>query len=119
MKNYVFSNTLKTAPQEAELISGDIGAAVRRIKNEPGKDIWLFGGASLTTLLNEGLVDEFWLAVHPILLGKGKPLFTGLNGRVKTELFSSKAYDTGLVSLVYRVVTEVRRDWSFVAVRQV
>ena len=105
MKNYVFSNTLKTPPKDAELISGDIGAAVRRIKNDAGKDIWLFGGASLTTsLLNEGLVDEFWLAVHPILLGKGKPLFTHLNGRIKTELVSSKAYETGLVSLVYRVV---------------
>jgi dihydrofolate reductase len=71
-----------------------------------GKDIWLFGGASLTkSLLNAGLVDELWLAVHPILLGQGKPLFSGIQKRIKTKLIESKAYDTGLVSRWYEVVS--------------
>jgi riboflavin biosynthesis pyrimidine reductase len=64
----------------------------------------LFGGASLTTsLMNEKLVDEVWLAVHPIILGQGKPLFTGIQTRIKTKLTESKTYDTGLVSLWYEV----------------
>ena len=105
-KSYVFSNTMKNKPADAELVSGNIGDRVRAIKKDSGKDIWLFGGASLTTsLMKEKLVDELWLAVHPILLGKGKPLFSGLETRIKTKLISSKTYDTGLVSLVYEVVS--------------
>jgi dihydrofolate reductase len=105
-KFYVFSNTMKNKPSDAELVSGNIGDRVREIKKENGKDIWLFGGASLTTsLMKEKLVDELWLAVHPILLGQGKPLFSGLDGRIKTKLIQSKTYDTGLVSLVYEVVS--------------
>lgn len=104
MKNYVFSNTMKSKPKDAELVSGDIKTEVSRIKNMPGKDIWLFGGASLTTsLMNEGFVDELWLAVHPILLGKGKPLFSDIKDRVETKLIYSKVYETGLVSLRYEI----------------
>jgi dihydrofolate reductase len=104
MKNYVFSNTMKSKPKDAELVSGNIAEQVKKIKSMPGKDIWLFGGASLTTsLMNEGLVDELWLAVHPILLGKGKPLFSDIKDRVKTKLIYSKIYETGLVSLRYEV----------------
>lgn len=103
MKNYVFSSTLKEA-KDATLISGNIRETVERIRKEEGKDIWLFGGASLTTsLMNEKLVDEVWLAVHPIILGQGKPLFTGIQTRIKTKLTESKTYDTGLVSLWYDV----------------
>ena len=104
-KNYVFSNTLKKSSGEAEIVSGDIGEQVRKIKKMEGKDIWLFGGASLTTsLMNEGLVDGLELAVHPILLGSGKPLFQGIKGRVKTKLIDVKTYPTGLVMLNYGVV---------------
>ncbi|SRR5690606_4209818 len=105
VKTYVFSNTLKSAPEGTELVSGDIIAVVEKIKQTPGKDIWLFGGASLTTsFMNAGLVDELNLAVHPILLGKGKPLFSGIIQRIKTKLTETKPYDTGLVSLTYEVL---------------
>src|SRR5687768_5239272 len=72
MKNYVFSNTLKNPYAGTELITGDIANHVKALKAQPGKDIWLFGGAELTTtFINENLVDEMGLAVHPILLGSG------------------------------------------------
>src|SRR5882762_2488883 len=104
-KHYVFSNTMKKASGETEVISGDIGPQVKRIKAMSGKDIWLFGGASLTaSLMNEGLVDELALAVHPILLGSGKLLFQGINGRVKTKLIDTKTYSSGLAMLNYSVV---------------
>jgi dihydrofolate reductase len=78
---------------------------VNALKNKQGKDIWLFGGAELTaSLLNAGLVDELNLAVHPIILGKGKPLFTGVQNRVKTKLLNSKEYSTGLVMLSYEII---------------
>jgi dihydrofolate reductase len=105
MKNYIFSNTLKEAKKGDEIIAGDIARKVDEIKNEQGKDIWLFGGAALTTsLMNEKLVDEVWLSVHPILLGSGKPLFTGITNRIQLTLKESKTYSSGLVSLTYDVV---------------
>lgn len=104
-KSYVFSNTLKQGGKDFELVSGDIVTRVKEIKNMAGKDIWLFGGASLTTsLLNAGLVDELGMAVHPILLGQGKPLFSGIEKRIKTKLIDAKTYSTGLVYLSYDVI---------------
>jgi len=104
---YVFSTTLKEAKPGTIVIKEDIEAAVKKIKNEPGKDIWLFGGASLTaSLLNLKLIDEISLAVHPIILGGGKPLFTNLKNRVPLTLTDTKTYSSGLVSLTYTIATE-------------
>ena len=104
LKNYVFSTTLEKVSEGAILIEKISKSEVERIKNEEGKDIWLFGGAGLTTsLINLGLVDELSLAVHPILLGKGTPLFRDIQNRVKLKLIDSKTYSTGLVSLTYLI----------------
>ncbi|RYY25042.1 MAG: dihydrofolate reductase [Chitinophagaceae bacterium] len=105
MKEYVFSNTLKTVDKGAILVSGNSMAEALKIKETSGKDIWLFGGASLTdALMKEGLVDELWMSVHPILLGSGKPLFRPQEARTKLSLLDSKTYETGLVSLKYSIV---------------
>ena len=104
LTEYVFSSTLEKLKPGAILVKGDVETEVNRIKNEPGKDIWLFGGASLTTsLLNLGLVDEICLAVHPIILGGGKPLFSGIQNRVAVTLTDTTQYTTGLVMLNYIV----------------
>jgi dihydrofolate reductase len=103
-KEYIFSTTLDKIKDGATLINGDIKAQVQEIKKEKGKDIWLFGGAGLTTsLLNLGLVDELSLNVHPILLGGGKPLFNNIKDRIKLTLVDTKTFSTGLVSLTYNV----------------
>ena len=105
LKEYVFSNTLQTVKKDVIVISGNIVEQVNKIRNEPGRDIWLFGGAALTTsMMNLGLVDEIWLAVHPILLGSGKYCFSHLDHRVHLDLIETKPYSTGLVSLTYKVV---------------
>jgi len=107
MTEYVFSRTLKSVKKGAELISENSVAEVRRIKELPGKDIWLFGGASLAdALLKAGLVDELWMSVHPILLGSGKSLFYKHNSRIKLTLLESKTYETGLISLRYSIDNE-------------
>ncbi|MEP6846316.1 MAG: dihydrofolate reductase family protein [Panacibacter sp.] len=105
-KQYVFSKTWKHVDDgNVSLVCDDISAAVSEIKKLPGKDIWLFGGASLvSSFMTEGLVDELMLAVHPVLLGNGKPLFQKLNNRIKLKLIDSKTYDTGLVQLYYDVL---------------
>jgi dihydrofolate reductase len=104
MTEYVFSKTLKRVKEGAILVSDDTMAQARKIKELPGKDIWLFGGASLTdALMKEGLVDEVWMSVHPILLGSGKPLFRPQESRTKLKLINCKSYETGLVSLQYKI----------------
>jgi dihydrofolate reductase len=102
-KVYVFSKTLtETRNKHAIIINKDVAGTVNKIKNEQGKDIWLFGGASLvTTFINEGLVDELMLAVHPVLLGNGKPLFQNIQQRVKLQLADAKTFSSGLVQLFY------------------
>ncbi len=103
-KEYVFSTTLNEVKPGKILVRGDIEKEVQKIKEEPGKDIWLFGGAALTTsLMNLNLVDEIALAIHPILLGAGKPLFSNINGRIELDLIDTKTYSTGLVLVTYRV----------------
>lgn len=102
IKAYVFSNTITNPYKDAELISGDFVAKVNTLRQQPGKDIWLWGGASLvTSFLNAGLIDEMNLAVHPIVLGAGKPLFSDIDGRKNFSLKSSEAYSSGLVMLNY------------------
>jgi dihydrofolate reductase len=99
---YIFSTKLEKVKPGAILINGNIEAEVRRIKNEPGKDIWLFGGAGLTaSLLNLGLIDEICLAVHPLILGAGKPLFSNIQSRQSLTLTDTKTYSSGLVALTY------------------
>jgi len=99
---YVFSNTLKRASKGTRIVSGKLAQEVRKITAEKGKHIWLFGGANLVTgFLNEGLIDEFQLAVHPIVLGSGKPLFQGIKDRTPFKLKEAKKYSSGLVQLIY------------------
>jgi dihydrofolate reductase len=102
LREYVFSTRLREVGPGATLVTGDLDTAVRRIKQEPGKDIWLWGGASLTaSLLALGLIDELHLAVHPLLLGGGTPLFPALATRQALTLLDTRTYSSGLVSLAY------------------
>ena len=102
LREYVFSRTLKEVRSGSFLIKGDIGAEVLKIKQEQGKDIWLFGGAELTSsFLNLGLVDELSLAIHPIILGAGKPLFIDIQNRMNLHLVDTKSYSSGLVIVTY------------------
>ncbi|HYC32054.1 MAG TPA: dihydrofolate reductase family protein [Gemmatimonadales bacterium] len=104
IRKYVVSNTLKSASawRNSTIISGDIVGAVRRLKEEPGKNILLDGSSKLVPLLAEhGLVDEYSLHVYPIALGGGKRIF--LEGkRLDLTLAEAKPLPTGVVYLRYR-----------------
>ena len=103
-KEYIFSTTLDKVKEGATLIKEDVKIKVEKIKTEKGKDIWLFGGAGLTTsLMNSGLVDELSLAVHPVILGGGKPLFSNIKDRINLTLIDTRTYSTGLVFLTYNL----------------
>ena len=86
MKKYIFSTTLTNAGGHI-IVQGNIIDEVNRIKALPGKDIWLFGGAALIThFINNNLIDEYRLALHPVVLGSGKSLFQNFEQRVNLEL---------------------------------
>jgi dihydrofolate reductase len=94
---YVFSNKLKQVRgKNVKLLSGDVTKEVEKIRNQDGKNIWLWGGASLTSwFINRNLVDEMWLGLVPIVLGSGKPLFENIEDRKKfnpTEAEVLKGY---------------------------
>jgi dihydrofolate reductase len=103
VKEYVFSNSLSKLEGDRILVRDDLFKEVNKIKNVPGKDIWLYGGASLTsTFIDLGLVDEMALAVHLILLGAGKPLFENIKDRKHLQLINAESYPSGLVMLSYK-----------------
>lgn len=103
LKQYLFSRTMRESPDEhVELVSGDAVAAVKELKKQAGKDIWLCGGGELaTTLFPE--IDELILKVHPVLLGSGIPLFSGVVQQTYLELADSKSYSNGFMLLRYRL----------------
>jgi len=77
-KNYVFSNSLSGSDEYALFINEDVKTFVNNLKQKPGKDIWLIGGGHLAReFFKENLIDEFQLAIAPIVLGKGISLYTG------------------------------------------
>lgn len=107
-EKFVFSKTQKGSNQEAIYINDDIQEEVHRLKREPGKDIWLYGGSSLiTTFIHLGLVDEYRLSIHPLILGEGKPLFVEIKERNHLKLVDSKTFSSGVVQLIYHV----NKDW--------
>lgn len=101
-KEYVVSTTLTHVEGGRILIKEKVDDFVKALKDEPGKDIWLFGGASLTTyFMLHHYADEIMLAVHPILLGLGKPLFQHIDKRIQLQLLNSTRYPSGLIMLHY------------------
>ena len=100
-KKYVVSSTLERVDWNAELVRGDLGEAVRRLKAEPGRGIFV-GGVTLPRALAEmGLIDEYELVVHPRLAGRGPTLFAGLSEPIDLELVSRLEYGSGAVALRY------------------
>ncbi|WP_339294025.1 dihydrofolate reductase family protein [Paenibacillus sp. FSL W7-1279] len=103
-EKYVFSRTQTGSDHKATYINDHILEEVNALKNKPGKDIWLYGGASLiTTFIQLGLVDEFRLSVHPVILGEGKPLFMDIKQRLNLKMVNTKTFSSGVVQLIYHL----------------
>jgi dihydrofolate reductase len=102
LPKYVFSRTLKKSDwNNRRMFGADVPDAVAKIKRESTKDVFLFGSADLAaSLIPHGLIDEFRIAVNPVILGGGAPLFKP-GERVKLKLLDSKPMSTGIVILRY------------------
>jgi len=100
-KKYVVSSTLERVDWNAELVRGDLGEAVQRLKREPGHGLFV-GGVTLPLALTElGLIDEYELIVHPRLAGHGPTLFAGLSKHVDLKLVSRLELGSGAVAMRY------------------
>ena len=102
LSKIVFSRTLKNVEwKNTTLKSEVIKEEILALKEKAGKNI-LAGSPSLIIALTQlGIVDEFQLCVHPIILGKGLPLFKNINDRVDLKLIKSKTFGSGAIVLYY------------------
>lgn len=105
IKNYVFSSTLSEVDPGYLLVSGNVEQQVKQLREIPGKDIAVFGGAGLlTSLLDLQLVDELSIAIIPVLLGEGKPMINVLKKRVSLRHLHTKTYSNGTLQVTYEVL---------------
>lgn len=101
---YVVSSSLeKTEWNNSTLIKGDVEEEVRKLKQQQGGAIRIVGSAALVqSLMKTGLIDEFRLMVHPVVLGRGKRLFNDMLDMTGLELVESKTFKSGVVLLCYQ-----------------
>lgn len=107
-KSYVCSRTLKKIPGKNKKVelAPDAVSLVKRLKNEAGKNIIVMGGSEIgKSLFEAGLIDEFGVNIHPLLLGSGIPLFAEMERRVELELLECRELKNGCVFLNYRVTS--------------
>jgi dihydrofolate reductase len=99
----VFTKTLKKSQwANTDIATGYLTDEVIKLKNQKGKDIIVYGGASFdSSLIREGLIDEFHLLINPIAIGNGMTIFKDLNKIQKFNLVRSVMFDCGIVGLHY------------------
>jgi dihydrofolate reductase len=100
----VFSKTLASAKwQNTRLVKTKFVDEITKLKTQPGKDLIIFGSSDLAvSFLQHGLLDEIRVMVNPLILGAGKPVFKGIQGRLKLKLLNTKTLGNGNVVLYYQ-----------------
>jgi dihydrofolate reductase len=100
-KKYVVSSKLDDVDWNAELLRGDLADAVRRVKSQSDKGVFV-GGLTLPMALSElGLIDEYEFVVHPRIAGHGPTLFAGLSQNVDLKLVGKLEFESGAMALTY------------------
>ena len=108
----VFSKSLAETPwKPASLIREDPGAAVAKLKHDPGKDIVVVGSGTLVaSLLRDDLIDEYFIRVRPIILGAGRPMFVDPKARHPLRLVSTRTFKSGTIGLHYESLSPKRSE---------
>lgn len=99
---HVVSRTLDRVDWNSELVRGDIGDAVRRLKEQPGRGIFVGGVTLPLALADLGLIDEYEFLVHPVIAGHGPTLFGGLSESLTLQLVGREEFRSGALALRYR-----------------
>jgi dihydrofolate reductase len=102
----VLSKTIRQSLWHPTLfVSGNPTGEIRLLKEKTGKDMILFGSASVATaLIRSGMADEYHLWIHPVILGSGKPIFKDLQNRIRMKLKDSVIFESGVVANYYEVL---------------
>jgi dihydrofolate reductase len=106
VQKIVLSRTLDGLETDhTRFIGSNVPVAIEKLKQEPGKNIIVFGSPSaLHTLMEHQLVDEYWLFLNPVLLGSGIPLFANILHKVNLQLLRNEVFPCGVAALNYAVV---------------
>jgi len=101
----VLSKTMKDARlTNTEIISDNLSARINEIKQQAGKDILLFGSPTAAhSLMQQNLIDGYWLFVNPIILGRGIPLFVDVKDKIHLKLLTTRQFTSGVTELNYIV----------------
>ena len=104
----VLSKTMRdTGLNQTKIISENLSNEINKIKqsqNARGKEILLFGSPTAThSLIQQNLIDGFWIFVNPIILGQGIPLFTGIKDKIKLELLDTHQFSCGVTEMNYAI----------------
>jgi dihydrofolate reductase len=104
MPKIVFSRTLDSVSwNNTTLLKGDLAAEVRKLKGETGPDMVILGSGSIVSqLAQHNLIDEYQLALSPIVLGQGRTLFEGLTDKLRLRLTKSRIFGNGTVFACYQ-----------------
>ncbi|QHT65913.1 dihydrofolate reductase [Rhodocytophaga rosea] len=106
---FVFSHTSQIPPwNNAIRIKGNLAAAIVQLKQQPGKDMIMYGSASIVAvLMSMNLVDEYQVWVHPVVLGKGKALFKNVSRQLDLQLYKTHIFRSGVAMLCYNANKQV------------
>lgn len=106
LPKYVFSRTLKLVEwNNTQLMRGDAVEEMKVLKQQPGKDLFIFGSANLSqAFIQNRLIDEFRIMINPIILGDGTPLFINNGEYLKMKLINRKTFENGNILLDYQLI---------------
>jgi dihydrofolate reductase len=101
----VLSKTMKgTDLANTTIISDNLSSKIEEIKQGAGSEILVFGSPTAThSLIDQNLIDGYWLFVNPIILGQGIPLFTNIKDKIKLKLLATRQFNSGVTELSYTV----------------
>jgi len=104
-RKVVLSRTLTDKNEvNTKIIGGHLSEEINKLKQEVGSEVLVFGSPSAThALMSEDLIDEYWIFIHPVILGQGMPLFKNIKDRTKLKLVTSNTFASGVVCLHYEV----------------
>lgn len=104
MPKFVFSSTLASVDWNSRLVTGDVGDELASLRAEFDGDLAVGGPTLASAFIRRGLVDEYRLIVHPVILGAGTPFFPQLETSIRLQLTETRRFDSGVVYLGYAAV---------------
>ena len=97
----VFSKTLKQVGPNAKLVEDNIAEEIAKLKEQPGKNMALGGASIASTFMRLSLIDEYQIALNPVVLGKGRTMFDGIKEKLTLKLTKTRTFGNGNVMLCY------------------